>query len=221
MAKPVVYGPAYSTFTRTVRLALEEKGADYDLVEVDTIKRLAPDGGPGPGRSPEHLARHPFGKVPAFEHDGFALYETDAIIRYVNEAFPGTDLVPADIRSRARMTQAINVIAGYGYPSLITQIFVQRAVMPIMGKTSDEGAIAAALPQAETSLKALEQLIGGNSYLAGDRLSLADLLLIPIYDYVRQTPEGEKLLQATPNLRRWWDEVRTRPTVEKTKPKLG
>jgi glutathione S-transferase len=213
MAKPVVYGPAYSTYARTVRLVLEEKGVDYDLVEVDLLH--------GQGQTPEHLARHPFGKVPAFEHDGFALYETDAIARYIDETFPGTALVPADARSRARMTQAINVISSYGYPNLITQIFVQRAVMPMMGNPADEGAIAAALPKAETALGALEQLIDGNRYLAGDRLSLADLLLIPIYDYVRQTPEGENLLQATPNLRRWWEEVRTRPTVEKTKPTLG
>ena len=213
MAKPVVYGPAYSTYARTVRLVLEEKGVDYDLVEVDLLQ--------GQTQTPEHLARHPFGKVPAFEHDGFALYETDAIARYVNETFPGSDLVPTDVRSRARMAQAMSIIGGYAYPCMITQIFIQRAVMPMMGNPSDEGAIAAALPKAETCLKALEQLIDGNRYLAGDRLSLADLLLIPIYDYVRQTPEGEKLLQATPNLRRWWDEVRTRPTVEKTRPTLG
>ena len=213
MAKPVIYGPGYSTFARTVRLALEEKGADYDLVEVDLLS--------GAGQSAEHLARHPFGKVPAFEHDGFALYETDAIVRYVDESFPGTDLVPADARSRARMNQAMSVLASYAYPCLIGQIFMQRAVMPIIGNASDEAAIAAALPNAETALGALEQLIDGNRYLAGERLSLADLLLIPIYDYARRTPEGEKLLQATPNLRRWWDEVRTRPTVEKTKPTLG
>jgi glutathione S-transferase len=213
MAKPVVYGPTYSTYARTVRLVLEEKGVDHDLVEVDMFK--------GEAQTPEHLARHPFGKVPAFEHDGFALYETDAIARYLDETFPGAALVPADARSRARMAQAINIINNYGYPNLITQIFVQRAVMPMMGNPSDEGAIAAALPKAETALGALEQLIDGNRYLVGDRLSLADLLLIPIYDYVRQTPEGEKLLQTTPNLRRWWDEVRTRPAVEKTTPKLG
>src|SRR5690606_33774354 len=66
MAKPVVYGPAYSTYTRTCRLALEEKGADYDLVEVDIFS--------GANTTPEHLARHPFGKVPAFAHDGLELY---------------------------------------------------------------------------------------------------------------------------------------------------
>ena len=125
MAKPVIYGPAYSTYARTVRLALEEKGVDYDLVEVDLLQ--------GANRSPEHLARQPFGKVPAFEHDGFALYETDAIARYVDETFPGTALTPADVRSRARMNQAMSIIGGYAYPAMIGQIFIQRAIMPMVG----------------------------------------------------------------------------------------
>ena len=213
MAKPVIYGPGYSTFARTVRLALEEKGADYDLVEVDLLS--------GAGQSAEHLARHPFGKVPAFEHDGLELYETDAITRYVDEAFEGVDLQPADAAGRARMAQAISIIGGYAYPAMISQIFVQRAVMPMTGGTADEDAIAAAIPQAETAVAALEKLIDGNAYLAGDRLSLADLLLIPVYDYFAQIPEGQKMLAKAPNLQRWWDTVRTRPSVAKTRPALG
>jgi glutathione S-transferase len=213
MAKPVIYGPAYSTYTRTVRLALEEKGADYDLVEVDILSGANP--------TPAHLARHPFGKVPAFEHDGLELYETDAIIRYVDEAFQGVDLVPADVADRARMAQAINIIGGYAYPAMIGQIFVQRAVRPMMGGTADEDAIAAAIPQAETCVGALEKLIDGNPYLAGDRLSLADLLLIPVYDYVSQIPEGQKMLAKAPNLQRWWETVHARPSVQKTRPSLG
>jgi glutathione S-transferase len=212
MPKPIVYGPAYSTYTRTVRLALEEKGVDHDLVEVDLIE--------GATKAPEHLARHPFGKVPAFEHDGFALYETDAIIRYVNEVFPGPDLEPGDAHGRARMAQAINVVGNYVYPCMISQIFIQRAVMPMMGKAADEAAIAAALPQAETCVAALEQLIDGDRYLAGDRLTLADLLLIPIFDYVAQIPEGERLLAGAPDLRRWWNGVRTRESVLRTRPRL-
>lgn len=213
MAKPVIYGPSYSTFVRTVRLSLEEKGADYDLVEVDLLA--------GATRTPEYLARQPFGKVPAFEHDGFALYETDAITRYVNEVFPGKDLEPAEPRGRARMTQIINILNSYGYPAMIGQIFIQRAVMPMLGNAADEAAIAAAVPQAETCLKALEQLLDGNRYLAGDSLSRADLFLIPIYDYVSQTPEGQKLLAGTPELRRWWEGVRSMPSVDKTRPRLG
>ena len=214
MAKPIIYGPGYSTYARTVRMTLEERGVDYDLVEVDLLTSAA--------STPEHLARQPFGKVPAFEHDGFALYETDAIIRYINEAFEGgVDLVPGDARSRARMTQVIGILNGYAYPSMIGQIFMQRAVMPMLGETADEAAITAAMPKAETAIAALEQLLDGQPYLAGDRLSLADLLLIPIYDYLSQTPEGQKLLGAAPNLQRWWEKVRTRPSVEHTKPKLG
>ena len=187
MAKPVVYGPAYSTYVRSCRLALEEKGADYDLVEIDTLA--------GGNRTPEHLARHPFGKVPAFEHDGLALYETDAIVRYVDEAFPGASLQPADAAGRARMTQAINIVGSYAYPAMIGQIFVQRAVVPMRGGMADEAAIAAAMPQAETAVAALEKLIDGHAYLAGDRLSLADLLLVPVYDYFAQIPEGQKILE--------------------------
>jgi glutathione S-transferase len=213
MAKPVIYGPAYSTYARTVRLALEEKGVDYDLVEIDLLK--------GANQTPEHLARQPFGKVPAFAHDGFGIYETDAILRYIEDTFPGTSLVPADARARARMNQALSVISGYAYPCMVSQIFIQRALMPMLGNPSDEAAIAEALPKAETCLKALEQQIDGDPYLAGDQLSLADLLLVPIYDYLSQTPEGQKLLEGTPNLRRWWDNIRTRPTVERTKPSLG
>ncbi|MEM7022357.1 MAG: glutathione S-transferase family protein [Pseudomonadota bacterium] len=213
MAKPTIYGPAYSTFARACRLALEEKGADYDLIEVDILS--------GANQTPEHLARQPFGKVPAFEHDGLKLYETDAIVRYIDDVFPGSGLVPPDAASRARMTQAMSVIGNYAYPCMIGQIFIQRAVMPMIGNTSDEEAIAAAVPQAETSVAALEELINGNAYLAGDGLSLADLVFVPVYDYLSQTPEGQKILESAPNLRRWWDTVSTRPSVEATKPALG
>ena len=73
MAPPIIYGPALSTYVRTVRLVLDEKAAAYELVEIDILK--------GGNKTPEYLARHPFGRVPAFEHDGFALYETSAITR--------------------------------------------------------------------------------------------------------------------------------------------
>jgi glutathione S-transferase len=119
------------------------------------------------------------------------------------------------------MTQAINIIGNYAYPAMILQIFVQRAVVPMKGGTADEDAIAAAMPQAETCVAALEKLIDGNAYLAGDRLSLADLLLIPVYDYFAQIPEGQKTLAKGPNLQRWWDTVRSRPSVQKTRPNLG
>jgi glutathione S-transferase len=209
MSKPIVYGPAYSTFARTVRLALEEKGVDYDLVEVDIFS--------GAHKSPEHQARHPFGKVPAFEHDGLCLYETDAITGYINDAFDGPDLDPEDAGGRALMAQAIGIVGAYAYPPIIGQIVIQRTVMPMLGEQSDEAAIEGALPDARTALAALEALVGDSAFVAGDRLSRADLFLIPVYAYLVGTPEGEGLLADTPNLRRWWSSVETRPSVEATK----
>src|ERR1700730_7833697 len=86
--KPIVFGAPYSVYVRAVRLALEEKGVAYELVPLHIF---AP-GGP----SEEHLQRHPFGKIPAFKHAGFHLYEAGAVTRYVDEAFSGPALQPAD-----------------------------------------------------------------------------------------------------------------------------
>ncbi|HEV2302156.1 MAG TPA: glutathione S-transferase N-terminal domain-containing protein, partial [Stellaceae bacterium] len=87
MAHPIVYGPAGSTYVWSARLALAEKGVAHQLVPVPF----------GAHRDAEHLKRQPFAKVPAFEHDGFMLYETQAIMRYVDERFAGSPLQPEDV----------------------------------------------------------------------------------------------------------------------------
>ncbi len=107
MARPIVYGARYSAYVRIVLLTLIEKGVAHDVVEVDVFA----EGGP----PAEHLVRHPFGKIPAFAHDGVQLYEAAAIARYVDEAFPGPALQPADPRVRARMAQAIGLLDSYAY----------------------------------------------------------------------------------------------------------
>jgi glutathione S-transferase len=86
MAAPTVYGADYSVYIRTVRLALEEKGVDYRHEAVDIFA----DDGPPTG----YEQRHPFLKIPAFEHNGFRLYEAAAIMRYVDEVFDGPALMP-------------------------------------------------------------------------------------------------------------------------------
>ena len=81
MTNPTVYGPSYSAYVRTTRLALEEKGVAYDLVDVAMMA--------GAHKQPDFLRRNPFGKLPAFAHDGLSLYETGAITRYIDRALPG------------------------------------------------------------------------------------------------------------------------------------
>ncbi len=213
MADPVIYGPAFSTYVRSVLLTLEEKAAPYRLEEINILE--------GAHQTPEHRARHPFAKVPAFEHDGFELYETAAIMRYVDETFAGPSLQPDEPRARARMTQVHSLMNAYAYPACIGACVIQRLVVPLMGGTPDEAVIAEAVPQATTSVEALEALIGEKDFFAGTTLSLADLHVAPIYDYFSQTPEGETALSGTPNLRRWWAAISERASVQKTKPALG
>ena len=214
MATPIIHGPAYSTYTRTARLALEEKGVVYQLDEVDMLG--------GATQKPDHLARQPFGKVPAFTHDDLSLYETAAIARYADEAFPGPKLQPADVKRRARMTQIISIIDSYAYGSCIGKVVWQRVVTPLLGGKPDDNVVADAMPLVETSIAALEKAADpAGPFLCGAEISLADLHLAPVMDYFSQTPEGEKVLAGAPRLSRWWQAMSARPSVAKTRPKLG
>lgn len=204
MAKPVIYGPGYSTYARTVRLTLEEKGVAYDIVEIDVLQ----------GIPAEHKARHPFGKVPSFEHDGYKLYETLAIIRYVDEAFDGPALQPSDPKARATMTQIICILDSYGYGPMIQQVLTQRAVVPTMGGESDEAVIAEGVKKAATCLEVCQGFLGDRAFMVGESLSLADLHLVPILAYFKLAPDSAPVLEKVPGLMRWYDSMRTRPSVQ-------
>jgi len=206
--KPIVHGASYSVYVRAVRLALEEKGIDYELVPVDVFAR----GGP----PSEHNARHPFGKIPAFEHAGFRLYEAGAITRYVDEVFAGPPLQPHDPCSRARMNQVISVLDSYAYRTLVWDIYVERVSRPAQGLATDEERVAAALPRAATCLSALSDLLADAPWLAGPAISLADLHAGPIFATFRLAPESRQLLEPHERLAAWWDRLSARSSFVRT-----
>src|SRR3977135_2604717 len=124
MARPVVYGPATRPLLGGARPALAEKGVAHELVDVP----------PSEFREEPHRSRHPFGKVPAFEHDGFELYETQAIMRYVDEAFAAAALQPVELHPFSRMNQIMGIVDAYLWPSLVPGILYQRLVAPRQGR---------------------------------------------------------------------------------------
>ncbi len=211
--RPILFGAATSVYVRIVRLVLAEKAVAYDLVEVDVF---APGGPPA-----EHLARHPFGRIPAFEHDGFRLYEAGAIARYVDEAFPGPPLQPRAVQARARMAQIIGILDSYAYRPLVWDIYVERVLRAAQGKASDAQKIAAALPRARRCLGALAELMDGAAWLAGPTLSLADCHAAPMFAYLLQAPEGVALLEEQPVLRRWWQAIAVRGSMGATASRGG
>lgn len=212
MTDPIVYGPTFSTYTRSVRLALEEKGVAYRLEEVDPRS--------GATRGPDHLVRHPFGRVPVLDHDGFVLYETAAIVRYVDRAFPGPALQPKDMRQAARMDQIIGIIDAYGYPSVIGALAIERLLVPMSGGEPNEETIRQAMPRIRLTLAELERLQGDNDHLAADGFSLADLIVAPVFAYLIMTPESGELLQPHPGLMTWWSRIAGRDGMNRTQPRF-
>ena len=207
-----LFGLARSVYTRIARLALEEKGVAYALHEVEIF---GPDGVPA-----EHMQRHPFGRIPAFEHDGLRLYETAAITRYVDEAFAGPPLQPADAARRARMTQIIGVLDAYAYRPMVWGVVVPR-MRPRPGDDKpDEAKIAEAMAAAARALDALDALValsGGAPHLLGPDLTLADLHAWPVLSCFAFAPEGAALLARHAALQRWLQTMQQRPSVQRTR----
>jgi glutathione S-transferase len=206
----VLFGLPGSVYTRIARLALEEKAVPYILEEVDIF---------GAGGVPEdHWARHPFGHIPVLKHDGFLLYETSAIARYIDERFAGLALQPADPVRRARMNQILSILDSYAYRPMVWGVFVQRVSLPKRGRAADEDEIRKSLLKAETTLKVLEDMLQPGPFLAGANLTLADLHAYPMLRCFSLAPEGQALLQRHASTTRWLEMMQSRRSVMATVP---
>lgn len=207
MVKLTVYGTPLSTYVRTVRLLLEEAGAEYDLKSVDFFQ--------GENATPEYLAKNPFGKVPTLEVDGEVLYETAAISEYLNTVVAANQFGFSDPWLQARMRQIMAIIDNYLYPAAITTIVIQRLIVPSQGGQPDETKIKNAVAPAQKAAEAIESLASGSQYLLGDSISIADFYLIPIFIYLSQTPEFEVITAQTPKLQTWWERASQFANVQK------
>ena len=207
MSEFIIYSVPGSPYGRAVLAAMEEKGAHYRFVSVSiTTTRAEP-----------HIYRHPFGRVPALEHDGFMLYETQAILRYLDRVLPGPSFTPTDPRAAGRMDQVMNICDWYLFQGVGNVIGFHRVVGPrLMGIETDETAIAKAMPKAHTVFNELSRLLGSNAYFAGGAPSLADLLVAPHLDFLTVTPEWETLTSTLPNLRSWLNRMTGRPSFQAT-----
>ena len=134
-----VHSVAGSPYGRAVLATLVEKGASYRFAPV----------APGGNRQEPHVSRHPFGRVPVLEHDGYMLYETQAILRYLDRVLPDPALTPADPKAAGRMDQVMNICDWYLFQGVNNVIGFHRVVRPrLMGLAPDEAAIAEAMPKA-------------------------------------------------------------------------
>jgi glutathione S-transferase len=206
MADFVVWGVPGSPYVRAALLGLEEKGARW---------RIAPLG-LGDLRSPDHLARHPFGRMPVLEHGDFRLYEAQAILRYLDRIIPDPALTPADPKAAARMDQVMNIVDWYVFPQISGGIAFQRVVAPRFGLPVDEARIAENLPKARVCLAELARLLGDQPYFGGAAVSLADLMFAANASFLEEFEEGRDLLAPHANLKAWLARMQARPSLQAT-----
>lgn len=202
-----VYGHPMSTATRMVLATLAEKGQEAELVLVDLTK--------GEHKSPANVERHPFGVIPAFEDDdGFRLYESRAIIRYLDRKLPGASLTPSDVHAYARMEQFISVEHCYFTPNAMKVIWERLFKGLLGGGAPDPARIDEGLQGVERVFGIIEPVLGKQQYLAGDAFSLAELTWMPYLEFFVAAGGGE-LVARHPNVAAWWERIRSRPSWKK------
>ena len=207
MSAFVIHTVPGSPYARAVAATLEEKNAEWRVTGLR----------PGALRSPAHLSLHAFGRMPVLEHGDFVLYETQAILRYVDRVIEHPALTPGEVRAAARMDQLMNINDWYLFQGCGNVIVWNRVVGPkVIGLVPDEQAIAAAMPRARIVIGELARVLADQPYFAGPQLSLADLLIAPQLDLFAAAPEWSELTAAAPTLVRWLDRMRERRSMQRT-----
>ena len=211
MSDIILWGFDASTYVRTVKMVLAEKGVtDFKQVPLNVLA--------GEPKTPEHRERHPFGKVPVLDHDGMRILETTAIARYLNDVLPGKSLIPPAPKDRARMDMIIGLIDSYGYGALTGGVAAYHLFPDFVGGKNE----AMRKGGLETGRKVIELAMktkGSSPFIAGD-LSLADLYLAPIAFYVSLTPDKDALFNV-PGFADWWTKIQALSSFKATQPNLG
>lgn len=208
MPKLKLWGFNGSTYVRTVRMLLAEKGvSDYEQAPLNVLE--------GEPRKPDHLERHAFGKVPVVDVDGFRIIETAAIARYLDAVLPGPKLVPADPKAMARSAMVEGVVDSYGYMPLVMTAGYHLFPDFIGGK--DDAKHVEAIKGAKLAVSEIMKIRGSDTFVAGKEIALGDLFLAPIIAYVTMTPHKDEFLGLS-GMSDWWAAVTARESFTSTAP---
>jgi glutathione S-transferase len=205
-ASCTLLGDARSSYTRSARIGFAEKGVAYTL-------------DPCPPHSPAVDAIHPFGRIPALRDGDVEVWETAAILRYLDESFDGPPLTPPTIAERVRSEQWVSAVNSYLYDTMVRRYVLAYLFPKGADGQPDRGTIDAACKEMRPQIRALDRAWQKSDYLGGGQaLSFADLFVAPILAYVERMPEGASLLADAPHLRRAQAAFRQRPSFVSTEP---
>jgi glutathione S-transferase len=186
-----------STNSRKVRIALLEKGLEFERVNIDLAKREQ--------KNPEYLKIHPFGQVPALDDEGFVVYDSTVINEYLEDEYPYPSLMPEDSegRARARLMEDFRDIRFN--PPFVKLIYEMRKPEA----ERDATILAAATGEINQCFERIEKELHGKEYLAGT-FSLADIAFMANFDLLErfQIPVDSKYANTTA----WIARLKARPS---------
>ena len=197
------YGP--SVYCQIVRMALAEIGLRPTLVEIDPFD--------GTDRNP-----HPFGLVPVLKDGASEIYETAAILHYLDARYGGAAWIGRSAIEQARIRQVQAIADNHAYWPLVRQVFAHAVFRPAHGEDADEETIAEGLAAAGTVLGALDGIAAEGEVLTGERLTLADLHLAPMIGFFATASQGVEMLGRFPALASWFAQMCLRPSFRDTCP---
>jgi len=208
MSKPILYGNPNSTCTRRCLLTANEIGLELDFKVLDFSK--------GEHIQPAHLARQPFGKVPALQDGDFNFYESRAIVNYLVRQYGSkSGLIPTTPKELAVYDQWSSLEATVINPEIIILCY-NKVWAKYYGQEGDESKVKAALVALETPMKVLDAHLAKNQYLAGDKYSALDIIFTPYTSVVFDgTEEGKAILAAHHNIAKYWKSITSRPSWQK------
>ena len=192
-----------STYSRRVRIALAEKNIPHELAAIDMEKKAH--------RQPGYLAYNPYARVPTLEEDGFVLYESTAILNYLEVTHPQPPLAPADARGRALVDMHMK-LCDLQFTRQAGAIIFPKRFLP--RERWDEKVIAQSKAEIEKHLDILERIyLAGREYLVADRFSLAEVCYAPFLEFL-------PLMDITPPpaVAAWSARMLSRPSALMTKP---
>ena len=199
-----IFGPVQSNFTWSVRMAAHEKGIDANHHVVMP-------------HTPELLAANPTGRAPGMRHGDVTIFETSAILRYLDDAFEGPAPIPTDTSEAIRLEQWIS------YNNTTLDIWlIRRYVLEFIFNAGDDGLppaerIAEAVEKLPSVFKMVEQGVAQGFY-GSDKFTIADCLVLPNLFYAQKFPHSKEAFEACPDLVAYFDRVKNRESLVATMP---
>ncbi|KAF5309772.1 hypothetical protein D9611_013593 [Ephemerocybe angulata] len=203
-----LYGNPKASCTQRVATVMHEKQVPFKLVTIELSK--------GEHKAPDYLEKQPFGQIPVLDDDGYLIYETRAISRYIAEKYAdqGTPLIPKDLKAKGHFEQAASVEQA-NYDAYAGKAVVEKVFKPMFGQTPDDAVVERLLTSLEASLDVYEKILSKQKYVAGNEITLVDIFHLPLLSLLPLT--GRDVYSTRPNVEKWAKGLIDRPSFQSVK----